>query len=88
MFLAFLLVIVLISLLAYTLLAVRRRAGQTTRPDALKRAVRSRPLPDDTDRYRCPVHPHVRHGSPGRCPNCGQDLVRPGDSSPGRTRRE
>ena len=88
MFLAFLLVIVLISLLAYTLIEVRRHTSQTTRPDALKRAVRSRSLPDDTDRYRCPVHPQVRHGSPGRCPNCGQDLVRPSDSSPGWPSRE
>ena len=77
MFWAFLIIILLVSLLTYALVEIRRRAGQTARPEALERAVRSRPLPDDSDSYRCSIHPHVRHGSPGRCPNCGQDLVRP-----------
>jgi len=88
MFWAFLIVVVLVGLLTYALIEIRRRVRQTARPEALERAVRSRRLPDDIDSYRCPIHPHVRHGSPGRCPNCGQGLVRASDRSQGRTRRQ
>jgi P-type Cu+ transporter len=30
--------------------------------------------------YTCPMHPEVREAQPGRCPECGMDLV-PEDSS-------
>jgi len=88
MFWAFLIIIVLIGLLAYSLIEVRRRTRRMARSKTLDRVVRSRPLPDDSDGYRCPIHPHVRHGSPGRCPNCGQGLVRASDGSPRSTRQE
>ena len=88
MFWAFLIIIVLIGLLTYSLLEVRRRTSRMARSKTLDRVVRSRPLPDDSDSYRCPIHPHVRHGSPGRCPNCGLGLVRASDRSPGSTHPE
>ena len=25
--------------------------------------------------YTCPMHPEVRSSTPGRCPECGMDLV-------------
>jgi hypothetical protein len=56
------------------------------RPDALRRAV-SNPALGGGERYLCPVHPHVRAASPGRCPNCQRALARqlPGERRPGHT---
>ncbi len=25
--------------------------------------------------YLCPMHPQIRHTSPGKCPKCGMDLL-------------
>lgn len=29
----------------------------------------------ETNIYICPMHPEVRESTPGRCPECGMDLV-------------
>jgi uncharacterized membrane protein YraQ (UPF0718 family) len=33
------------------------------------------------EEYVCPMHPHVRQRGPGRCPECGMDLVPVRDAS-------
>ncbi len=33
------------------------------------------PAPADTAKYVCPMHPEVQQGAPGKCPECGMDLV-------------
>ncbi len=35
--------------------------------------------------YVCPMHPEVQGDEPGRCPKCGMDLVRKGESTGGHT---
>ncbi len=35
----------------------------------------SRAGADTTGQYTCPMHPQVRNASPGRCPDCGMELV-------------
>jgi hypothetical protein len=67
--------LVLIALLAATVVGLRRRTVRKGRLDALRRAV-SRPALGGGERYLCPAHPHVRAGSPVRCPNCQKTLVR------------
>jgi hypothetical protein len=31
--------------------------------------------PQQMASWTCPMHPHVREHGPGRCPECGMDLV-------------
>ncbi len=31
--------------------------------------------------YTCPMHPEITQKTPGRCPKCGMDLVKPGEKS-------
>lgn len=59
-------VVALRGRLAHTPLLGRLLSAQVTEPERLR---------GEAARWTCPMHPHVTAHGPGKCPECGMDLV-------------
>ncbi|MGH8187370.1 MAG: efflux RND transporter periplasmic adaptor subunit, partial [Steroidobacteraceae bacterium] len=70
--------VLLVFVLAATAYALRGRLANAPfvgRFVAAQGTTNANQKPDEIAYWTCPMHPHVKEHGPGKCPECGMDLV-------------
>jgi Cu+-exporting ATPase len=67
---------ILLSLFALIVSGTIAFAQDTTKLVKNKMATATLEMPKDSVYYTCTMHPNVKLDKPGKCPECGMDLVK------------
>src|SRR5919106_4925498 len=72
---ATILIVLVVAATAYALRGRLANAPLVGRFVSAQRATEANRNPDEIAYWTCPMHPHVKEHGPGKCPECGMDLV-------------